>query len=393
MASRFPGSQCRYRLVPEIDNGTLCRHDSPVPGPSGRFSLWPELHEPDFLPAAVGLDAAISDADKAEFEIIKKMPVYSARGRPHGRFRSVNSYVSERTLHFGSPSAYAAFAIESDNELAITQWGKKHVTTLRSLIEFNHKNQEKMQQIFYRWVRKSYQRKYGDDVDVPKLIGKGMSEVLAAKIAEVRGSVRVKKIHDENFHAGGFNPRPVKLSDHYILGTLSDHGTGMAVDIDDTKNAQFTAEEWKFIEDLVKKPIKRVGRWDTETSAEGLWKDIVEINDLFVKKVASEITRIEKERAEKAEKEKAEAARIEKETPGKEKTSLKPASPKRAGAKRPVTPLKEVLGKHSDRLSRWVISGFFHLPLDLVLEFHVHGFTWGATFPNIDLHHFQLDKE
>jgi len=38
-----------------------------------------------------------------------------------------------------------------------------------------------------------------------------------------------------------------------------------------------------------------------------------------------------------------------------------------------------------------VTTGFFHLPLELVLELHAHGFTWGATFPDPDLHHFELD--
>src|SRR5215470_5096913 len=199
---RFPGTQCRYRLLPEIDNGTLCRQASAHPGPMGGIALWPELYSPGFLPAPLG--TAITDADKAEFEIIKKMPVYNSRRRP---YRNVNDYVSDRTLYFGSPSVYATFAAESDAELANTQWVRKnHTRTLRSMIEFNHKNEAQKQQIFYRWVRKAYKRKYGDDVDVPELIRKGMSQELADKIADVRGSIRVKKIHEEQFHAGGFNP-------------------------------------------------------------------------------------------------------------------------------------------------------------------------------------------
>jgi len=92
-------------------------------------------------------------------------------------------------------------------------------------------------------------------VNVPELIRKGMSEQLAAKINEVRGTIRVKKIHDEQFHAGGFNPRPIKYNHHYLLGTLSEHATGMAVDIDDTQNPQLTLEEWKFIETLTGKTV------------------------------------------------------------------------------------------------------------------------------------------
>jgi hypothetical protein len=379
---RFPGPICRYWSLTEIDSGTLCRQTSPTPGPLDRLSLWPELYEPGFLPAALGMTEAITDADKAEFAIIKKMPVLDHLRRSYG---NVSSYVSDRTLYFGSPLAYASFAAESDQELTSTKWvRKKHTSTLRSMLEFGKNPQQ--QQIFYRWVRKAYKRKYGDDVNVPELIRKGMSEELAAKITEVRGSIRVKKIHDEQFHAGGFNPRPIKYNHHYLLGTLSEHATGMAVDIDDTHNPQLTLEEWKFIETLAGKHVIRSGRWATEAAAEGLWKDIEELDDLFVKKIASEIQRIEKERAEKLKKEKEEKAAAAK---GKAATS----STAGASAKPTQTlpPLKQILGTHFESLSQWAGSGFFHLPLELVLELHAHGFAWGATFStNVDLHHFEL---
>lgn len=380
MADRFPGSVCRYRLFPEIDNGTLCRHASPIPAPSGsKLSLWPELYVPGFLPAALGMQDAVTGTDKAEFRVIQKMPVYNSKRAP---YRNINQYISDRTLYFGAPSAYRFFAAESDDELINTKWvRKKHTRTLRSMIEFN--DNLEMQKIFYRWVRKAYKRKYGDDVNVPELIRKGMSQELADKIAEVRGSIRVKKIRDEQFQAGGFNPRPVKYQHHYLLGTLSEHGTGMAVDIDDKQNAQLTIDEWKFIEDLVDKHIGRTGRWHTEADAESLWKDINDINDLFVRKVAAEVQRVKKRTEEKKAQEEAAKAKAPKPA---DAVKVKPSA-------KILTPLEEVLGKHHASLKDWVTSGFFHLPLDLVLELHAHGFTWGATFStNVDLHHFELDK-
>ena len=389
MASvRFPGSQCRYHLLTELDTGTLCLQISPSPGPANGFSLWPELNEPGFLTAALGLDQAITDADRAEFKIVKKMPVFDHRRRP---YRNVNSYVSDRTLYFGAPSLYASFASESDVELASTKWvRKKHTRTLRSLLEFDKHPQQ--QEIFYRWVRKAYKNKYGDDVNVPELIRKGMSQDLADKIAEVRGSIRVKKIHDQDFKAGGFNPRPIKYADHYLLGTLSEHATGMAVDIDDGKNAQLTLEEWKFVETLTGEKVERTDRWTSEEDAEGLWADIRDLNDAFVQKVAAEIARIEKERAEKLKK-----AQSEKETAALANPKVAPSAAAGAshagGAHKQLAPLQEILGKHFSRLSRWATTGFFHLPLELVLELHAHGFTWGATFrTNVDLHHFELDN-
>lgn len=390
-AHRYDGPLCRYQLFTQIDSGTLCRNTSPTPGPVGGLSLWPELYEPGFLPAAFGMDEAITAADKAEFEIIKTMPVYDSHRRP---YKTVNSYVSDRTRYFGSPSTYSAFASESDGELSNTKWvHKKHVRTLRSMVEFNGHTQK--QDIFYRWVRKAYKLKYGINTNVPELIRKGMSEELAKMIAAVRGSIRVKKIHEEQFKAGGFNPRPVKYNHHYLLGTLSEHATGMAVDIEDGQNAQLTTEEWKFIGDLVGKQVIRSGRWDTEAHAESLWKDIKAVNDLFVAKIASEIQRIQKERADKekaaAEKAAAEKAKAEKTEKGNAKGSNSTNHHSTKSA-RVVTPLEEVLGKHFQSLSPWATKGFFQLPLELVLELHGQGFTWGATFStNVDLHHFELD--
>lgn len=379
MASfRFPGSHCRYRLIPEIDSGTLCRQTTPAPGSVGRLSVWPELYSPGFLPAALGVPDAITDADKTEFAIVKRMPVLTAKRRS---YRDVGRYLSDRTLYFGAPDDYRAFAAESDFELENTKWvRKKRTRTLRSMIEFSRANEREKQKIFYRWVRKAYQRKYGNEVDVPELIRRGMSQELADKIAEVRGSIRIKAAHEEQFKAGGFNPRPIKYKGQYLFGTLSEHATGMAVDIDDKQNPQLTPAEWEFLEKLGDKKVSRFGRWATEAAAEALWMDIKELSDLVVKKAGAEVKRIEKERAEK---EKATAA---KPTGG--------AASQAAATATPATPLQEVLGKHFTSLSRWTTNGFLQLPLELVLELHAHGFTWGATFSsNVDLHHFELDDK
>jgi hypothetical protein len=333
------------------------------------------------MPAALGLEEAITEADRAEFKIIQKMRVYDSKHHP---YHSVNRYVADRTRYFGAPYAYAEFAMESDAELATTQWvGKKRTRTLKQLLEYNHKHESAQQKIFYRWVRKAYKRKYGKDENIPELIRKGMSEDLANRIAAVRGSVRVKSIHDEQFHAGGFNPRPIKFDKHYLLGTLSEHATGLAVDIDDTRNPQLTADEWAFIEKLAGKKVVRTGRWSQEADAEGLWKDIKALSDLFVDKVAAAVGRVEKERSEK-EKAAQENA---------QKAGAKAASSSTAQPAKKISSLEEVLGKHFKSLAEWTSDGFFHLPLELVLELHAHGFTWGATFgSNVDLHHFQIDE-
>jgi hypothetical protein len=375
MAPNKSATLCGLRLFPENDDGTLCRASSPAPGYLGRLTLWPDLHDPDFFPALMGANEVISNADKAEFKIIKSMPVLNSKRRP---YKDVNAYVADRTNYFGAPSTYASFAIESDTELANTKWvGRRKTVTLRSLLEFGGKAQTEKQKIFYRWVRKAYEKKYGEDVNAPELIRKGMSKELAAKIAEVRGSIRVKKAHEEQFSAGGFNPRPIKYNHHYLLGTLSEHATGMAVDIQDKQNPQLTNAEWAFIQGLAGKRVTLTGRWATEEQAEALWKDIQEVDDLFVKKIAAEVSRLEKERAAKEATAKAAAEK-----------AGKPIPPL-VGAAKPV--LMDVLGKHYGSLAQWSKTGFFSLPLELVLELQAHGFKWGATFgSNVDLHHFEL---
>lgn len=361
MGFRIPGPQCPFNLSLGLDGSTTNGQPSHRPGPACGHALWPELHEPAYLPAAFGMAEAITDADRDEFAVVAKMPVCDRHHRP---YKNVGQYVSDRTLFFGSPSTYRLFAAASDAELADTKWvGKTKTRTLRSMIEFDKASQQAKQQVFYRWVRRAYRRKYGDDTDVPGLIRKGMSDKLAAKIADVRGSVRVHKAHAEAFTAGGFNPRPIKYAGRYVFGTLSEHGTGLAVDVDDARNPQLTAAEWAFVEQVTGTPVKRFGRWATEADATALWTDFKAASDAFVAKATD------------AERAAAKAA-----TPG---------HPAVVG-----TGLRHLLGPHVDRLAPWAKAGFLALPLDLVLELHAHGFTWGATFKsNVDLHHFQLDDE
>ncbi len=390
-AYRYPGPQCSYRLLDTIDFGTNSLTTCRPPGYAGNLSLLPELYSPGFMQRAVSSLSEIGEEDKAEFEHIKKMAVMDHRKRHYATLRQ---YMEDVTRYFGSAAEYRTFAIESDAELENTSWevtrkGKKVKVTLRSQLEFGKVH--KQQDIFYRWVRKAYKKKYGDDVDAVALIRRGMSKQLYDKLEEVRASARVTKIHDEKFHAGGFNPRPIKKKDGwYLLGTLSEHATGMAVDIDDTQNPQLDIEVWNAIEKLAGKHVERKGRWDTEKDATALWTDIKDMSDSWVKKVASEVARIEKERIAKAEKEKADKAKA-----GADKAPAPDAAHagKAHAAHKELTPLHEILGGFYGKLSKWEKIGFFHLPLELVLEMRAHGFIWGATFgDNVDLHHFEIPE-
>ena len=153
----------------------------------------------------------------------------------------------------------------------------------------------------------------------------------------------------------------------------------MAIDIDDSQNPQFTLEQWDFIETFVGKHIIRSGRWGSEEAATGLWKDFKEINDLFVKKIKDETKNTLEARAK--------AAREAEQDDQEHLPAPKPTGPLLPW----LPPLQEILGKHFSALAKWATDGFFHLPLELVLELHAHGFNWGATFgTNVDLMHFEL---
>jgi hypothetical protein len=344
---RKPGVLCCFRDDESLDDGTLYRGFSPLPGI--RLQASP-------------LAETVSEEDKAEFKLLQKhVGVLNKKGKS---YPDAAAYVKDRNAFFGSEAEYRLFAAESDTELEDTEWkiGKRTVK-LRQLIEIG--KHPEAQDIFYRWVRKAYFLKLGDDVDVPELIKKGMTPKLAEALRKVRTSYK------KSFKAGGFNPRPIKLLGKYRLGTLSEHGLGAATDIDHGANAQIKKGDWDFVEKLTAKKIDRsLSRWKKEP--EKLWQDVKDINDAFVKKVAEETKRIADERAKKPK--------------------PAPADPKKAApaAKKESNddPVDEVLAGHM-ALKRWR-GGFFTLEWELVHELHSLGFTWGATFPDVDLHHFEL---
>jgi hypothetical protein len=302
------------------------------------------LHQGALAHPHVGRDSNIAkftqpvaESDKAEFELLKGKIEDS----------SAIEYVIHRTSFFGSTEAYQEFAAESDKELDETKG-------LRNLVEL--KENRAAQTVFYRWVRKAYYNK--DIKDVPKLIKKGQSDELAAAMG------KVKEGYGKAFKSGGFNPRPMKSANYkYRLGTISEHGLGNAVDIEDGSNPILSTDEWKFIEDFAGQKVNRsLSRWKSEP--ELLWKDIQNLNSLFLENLATEVEQI-----------KAEQAATE---PG---SKVKP-------------PLDVVFAKYPKMKEKKLNKGFFTLEWKLVEQLHKNGFTWGATFPNaVDLHHFELMNE
>jgi len=279
-------------------------------------------------------------------------------------------YLDHIISFFGSVPQYEAFSTESDKELDDTKG-------LRKMIELHGETQT----VFYRWVRKAYKNKGVEDV--PALIKRQQSEELSKALKEVRVS------YGKGFKAGGFNPRPMKDSNYrYRLGTVSEHGMGMAMDIEDSTNPILSIGDWKFIEMLTETdPFPRtLKRW--KEHPDDLWQDIKNLSDSFVITVATKVKEIEDERAafkkkldEEAQKEKPDAWYVE-----YVKQEAKKKSPP------PELPLSIILKGHA-ALMQWT-KGFFTLDLKLVGLLHEHGFIWGATFSNaVDLQHFELPEK
>ena len=154
---RIYGNVCQISDWYEIDGGTLARTASPLPGLIGHPST------PKAEP--------VSKDDQAEFDQIKKhVGVLDAQGR---KYKDAAAYVKDRNEFFGSEADYQKFSAESDAELESTEWKSgKRTIKLRQLIEIN--KHPEAQDVFYRWVRKAYFKKLGDDADVPEIIHAGM---------------------------------------------------------------------------------------------------------------------------------------------------------------------------------------------------------------------------
>ncbi len=305
-------------------------------------------------------------ADEAEFKLLKGKIADT----------TVEAYVKHRDEFFGSHDEYLKFAAESDKELT-------DQPVLRKLVEMRGK--DAAQTVFYRWVRKAYHK--AGITDVPSVIKGGATKELAEALS------KVKKAYGKDFKHGGFNPRPKKDDNYrFRLGTLSEHGTGNAIDIEDRRNPILSKSDWKFIEEVAGKTVDRKeSRWDTKP--EELWKDIKELNDLFVKNLAGKVEAEKKKREEEkgaAEKPADAAGTAAGETPPKAADKkAKKADAKPKAAKKEPEPIDVVLKGHHD-LKQWK-DGFFTLEWELVKELHANGFRWGATFSNaIDLHHFEL---
>jgi len=331
-----------------------------TPGPLGTNN--------DAADLATAKPAEFTADEKRELEILQSVygvvrdntnPYRTFVKKPKGHWvYDYTTYYQDRAAFFGGPIDFADFKAAALAELDADK------AKLRDLIEPPKKvrNQnpdwKDAQTIFYCWVRKAYQKTLGPDVDVPKLIRANKSEALKAAME------RVVMDYGQKVNPQGFNPRPKKTAGGgYRLGTISEHALGNAVDIDPAHNPQISPTIWNHILNFTGKKlstIDRVAKWKAEPAA--LHKAIKEVNDEWVSRLA---------------------------------TALKPPANADPAAK-PKDPVEAAIAANADLkeigkgfINRWK-SGFYTLPENLVKAFGKEGFIWGATFPNVDLMHFEL---
>lgn len=426
--SRVPGILDLEQLT-----GCVYRPHSPPPDPNFEFSPWMHPGTLDWATAQLLTLPPPTDDGKEDAEELRLLQkVYGVRSSNKSRsYRKtdkktkkqvddVENYVTDRTEFFGADfKTYKATALE---ELTAGKgWLRRIIEPPPEVRNSNKDIWEDAQTVFYCWVREgiiqltnALDRADGTKMTVPEFLKLGQSEALTTALGKVRSDYKTV------FRAGGFNPRPMKEGGLYILGTISEHALGKAIDIEDSKNAQIKADQWKFVLAFAGKSLDaatRKSKW--KSNPKSLFESIKEVNDAFVKKLAETAEKAEKAALEAAAKEAAAKEAAAKEAAAKAAAAAK-EKPTATAAATPTpaattpTPLKvttpsSVVAKKitKDRLDLAIDSdtnlkslgkpfltnwqnGFFSLEWTLVKSLSDHGFTWGATFPSPDLHHFEL---
>lgn len=273
----------------------------------------------------------------------------------HGWEYRTDPYLSQRDSFFGSATLYAEYERAAIAELEADGGKLRGNIEPNKAVRAHRPRWKEAQGVFYAWTRKAYERELGAGADIPKVINANQSPALRAALKRVRADYK------HPFREEGFNPRPIKTTKGYRLGTLSDHAVGMAVDINTATNAQIETKDWQTILDFTGKSLDattRESQW--KTAPQQLHTAIKEINDLFVQKLNDAIA-------------------------AKEATGLQRTAAFDAVLKED-THLKKLNVKF---VKRWQ-GGFFDLPWDLVKELHEEKLIWGAIFKRVDLHHFEL---
>lgn len=348
--------------------------------------LWDD--GPHFTPGVLGtggdlaarqVQATTSNADEDELKLMTRVfgALLNAKGNRAYSSRKgkktvylVDDYVKDRDTYVAAGSAYTEYLAKCREELDANDAVLRKYIEPPVAVRNKHADWQQAQDVFYAWVRKAYEKELGADADVGKLIRAQMSEKLKKAVSQVKSD------YGQKFQYGGFNPRPMKKHG-YRMGTISEHAMGNAIDIDAEHNPHLLAREWAALLSFTGKTADHSATtW--KTSPKLVYDGIRAVSDAWVSQLAKAMKTAE-DQALKA----AEAAKLAPAAPG--------AKPKPA-----ATPLALALAADKDLkilgapfIAKWP-QGFLALPWSLVKELHEEGFLWGATFSDLDLHHFEL---
>jgi hypothetical protein len=300
-----------------------------------------------------------TEEDKAEFKLVE--PAVTSETD------TLEKYLAKRCAVFGdapgSDTEYKKYAAIADAEFE----------SLKNVV-LQAEDPVPRRKILYRWLRKAYEaNKITDPVAVIKA---GIHPDMKAKTDAVADKLAGRKFE-------GFCPRPQK-KEHgkYILGTLSEHGTGKALDVAADKNPQIPSGEWTWLKTFTgKQPVLSDATW--KASPEKVWEELDEMNEAFKTKLKAKVDELTK---------------VPDPAPAKDAPQ--------GGAPAPAPPAKPAFATRKEAIAdvlkgRKVLlkcvqdhgedNGFFELPKDLVVACAQQGLKWGALFDTVDPMHFEMD--
>lgn len=441
-ASRFPGP-CGYGLEQSPQN--KLSSDLQVPWQSGPPYIPGFLngcrygHSPG--PSLAWIKAIIEieerqqkerAEDEAEFKLIEAYFVGRIAGKGNYRaFAYVEDYLRHRDEHFASRQEYLRYAAESDQELS---------EGVRGIInkperQLSPTEEQQAQAVFYRWLRKAYQKKFNvvnvaADLATRRKDYERLEHLVEAFILPAGAEPGDAKAKELDW---AFVPRPERkmASDgryRYLLGTISGHARGTSVDIKPGSNPDVAVAAWDFMTDYLGTPFKRdLNRWKNDP--EGLIRDVKALSDGFSAKVVAEVDLVELYQSLLTEQKNAycivpqghdltQVAMFSDRSPGGDVRYLlymirsegkdpfpgrndvdKYIGPKFLSSKPVDLVLDIALSNYKssskpskDQLQK-LLNGFFDLSPETVKAFRKYGFTWGVIYTQPDLMHFAADGD
>jgi hypothetical protein len=325
---------------------------------------------------------------------------FAKLGRRKYAVHSVQDYVDRAKQTFGSLEAYLQWRPISDELLTrpVAPGSKRRVS---SLIE-EHGDE---QRVFFRWVSWAYHRRgLAPDAIVDTIVGAVLDPALQAALSGAERETGAK------IRAEGFNPRPMKdARSEYILGTLSEHATGFAVDIDPLRNPILAVSTWNAIKAAVGLEVDRslsnwthnpLGLFLQVAALDRAWADAAQraYDDRRVAQAGERFARSHPDLLSGGERVRS---REDKTPPA----TLGPTPVLGVGEDRPrlfsddelrVEAVKSLLGRATGEAAELAALPGFHFfthPEDRILALRRQGLVWGITFGGVvDLHHFELSN-